>query len=108
MRHAREAFEEVKRCYQELSDEEKHRKYVNLITSQREAAIKERKRLLKKGATEEQLGALDSNLKRDVAKMFAENEIRRIRSEDYKRNYAAKERLEEEEEKKKIADAALC
>eukprot|EP00639_Heterosigma_akashiwo_P005678 CAMPEP_0194574104 /NCGR_PEP_ID=MMETSP0292-20121207/10093_1 /TAXON_ID=39354 /ORGANISM="Heterosigma akashiwo, Strain CCMP2393" /LENGTH=523 /DNA_ID=CAMNT_0039425567 /DNA_START=175 /DNA_END=1743 /DNA_ORIENTATION=+ len=98
---AREAFEEIKTAYQNLTDEKIRKQTILTIETATKNVLRERARLLQKGATVEQLGDENEQLQKQTMKDFAEIEMRRRQSERLKQAYKAREQHEEAEEKRK-------
>mmetsp|Transcript_13522 Transcript_13522/g.17803 ORF Transcript_13522/g.17803 Transcript_13522/m.17803 type:complete len:170 (+) Transcript_13522:781-1290(+) len=64
------------------------------------ATLRERARLLNKGATVEQVGDEDEHIQKETMKAFAEIEMRRRQTEKLKQAHKAREQGHEDEEKR--------
>ena len=104
---AEEAFDELKKAYEVLLDEEKRALVVATIEGTRAATAKERRRLVNKGAKEKSEGGdlepLELQQEKDVMKAFADIELKRRDSEKHLASSRKREREHEEEAKTKAA-----
>jgi DnaJ family protein C protein 8 len=101
---ASEAFDEVKRAYEDLLEEEKRELTIATIEGTRAVCGKAHRRLLAKGATEDTMDSLDAKMDKAVLKAFADIELRRRDTE--KHLLASKKRERDQEEEVKAAAAA--
>lgn len=104
LEQAQEAFEEVKTAYNLLLKEGDRDKTIGLIELTRENTEKERRKLLSKGMKEADLEPLDTKTVKDVAKAFADVELRRRESEAHLATSRKREREQEDEAKAKEED----
>lgn len=104
MEDARAAFEEVKKAYETLQDDNRRLHYISIIKSTRERVEKERRIKRKKGSTLSQLGDLDDEIKREVMRTFAQNEQRRVNLQTRMAKQNKRENDQQEEEAKKMTD----
>jgi len=91
---AREAFEEVKKAYQQLNDEDRKRMILLTIESIREQFEKEKKK--KAAVHNAQLNQNPNEERTFIQKKFAEIEMRRRNTEKHQRAHQKREREEEE------------
>lgn len=94
---AREAFEEVKKAYNLITQEDRRKVCIRTIENATQAVEKERRQKLKKGIKESELGDLKDEVEKAVLRAFAEIENRRLNLE--KREAAQRRREAEHEEK---------
>ncbi|KAF4045374.1 DnaJ domain [Phytophthora infestans] len=94
---AREAFEEVTKAYNVITQEDRRKMFIRTIEKATQEVEKERRQKLKKGAKESDLGDLKEAVEKAVMRAFAEIENRRQNIE--KREAAQRRREAEQEEK---------
>ncbi|KAE9033958.1 hypothetical protein PR001_g9935 [Phytophthora rubi] len=94
---AREAFEEVKKAYNLITQEDRRKTIIRTIENATEKVEKERSQKIKKGAKESELGDLKDAVEKAVMRAFAEIENRRLNIE--KREAAQRRREADQEEK---------
>lgn len=99
---ARLAFEEVKTAYQKLQDEREKRAVLMHIEHVRHETLKERRRLVAKGVPESRLPDEADELRKETMKYFADIEMKRKLSEKNLRAHSAREKSQEQEEKRKL------
>uniref|UniRef100_A0A7S3PQU4 J domain-containing protein n=1 Tax=Aplanochytrium stocchinoi TaxID=215587 RepID=A0A7S3PQU4_9STRA len=99
---ADEAFDQVKRAHRKLMDEIQREVAVKTIQQCRERVERTRKRLIKKGISEEEIlkkdGSLEEAIDKEIKKEFATQEYNHGKSDDMKRKYANREREKEKQE----------
>ncbi|CAI5743112.1 unnamed protein product [Hyaloperonospora brassicae] len=94
---ARDAFEEVTKAYNLITQEDRRKMCIRTIENATLEVKKDRRRKIKKGIKESDLGDLDEALEKAVLRAFAEIENRRVNIE--KREAAQRRREAEQEEK---------
>uniref|UniRef100_M4BAX3 J domain-containing protein n=1 Tax=Hyaloperonospora arabidopsidis (strain Emoy2) TaxID=559515 RepID=M4BAX3_HYAAE len=94
---AREAFEEVTKAYNLITQEDRRKMCIRTIENATLEVKKDRRRKIKKGIKESDLGDLDEAVEKAVLRSFAEIENRRVNIE--KREAAQRRREAEQEEK---------
>ncbi|KAG6611183.1 putative molecular chaperone (DnaJ superfamily) [Phytophthora cinnamomi] len=94
---AREAFEETKKAYNLITQEDRRKTIIRTIENATEEVEKERRQKIKKGVKESELGDLNEAVEKAVMRAFAEIENRRLNIE--KREAAQRRREAEQEEK---------
>ena len=102
---AQVAFDEVKRSYERLMDEEQRDLVIATIDGTRAVTSKEHRRLVGKGLKEED-DPLPPKLGLAVAKAFADIELKRRDSEKHLAASRKRERAQEDEAKAKAAATA--
>lgn len=101
----RDAFEVVKNAFMNMKEKSKRQNAAILMKGARKVVEKERKRLLSKGVVEEELGDLEDAVKKEILKVFAQAEQKRLQSKKTKVAYKKREREAEiEEEEKRRAE----
>lgn len=68
---AQTAFDEVKKSYEELLDDERRQRAIDIIDATRAETQRERRRLIRKGLKEKDFEPLDTQMEKDVMKAFA-------------------------------------
>ncbi|CAM9418281.1 unnamed protein product [Chrysoparadoxa australica] len=104
---ARDAFEEVKKAYQQLMDDNRRKIVLATVEAIRGRVRKDRAKLKKeKNWTDEQLtkqkGSLEAHQKMEAMKEFASVEMRRREIEKHKQAQKKRERDQEDEEQSKL------
>ncbi|ETI39827.1 hypothetical protein L917_13917 [Phytophthora nicotianae] len=100
---AREAFEEVKKAYNLITQEDRRKMFIRTIENATQEVEKERRQKLKKGVNESELGDLKEAVDKAVMRAFAEIENRR---QNIEKREAAQRRREAEQEEKEQAKVA--
>ena len=99
---SQEAFDEVKRGYERLQDDNARKLIVEIIHQCRERVRKTRNRLRKNGLSETDLisrdGTFQESVDKEIKKEFASRELQRQKSEINRRNNEKRERHKEEDE----------
>jgi DnaJ family protein C protein 8 len=96
---AQEAFDELKKAYEELLDKEKRELTIKTVDTTRAATARERRKLLSKGMKESDFEPLDVKLDKDVMKAFADIELKRRDSVKHLAASRKREREQEDEQK---------
>ena len=104
---AKQAFEAVKDAYAKLSDEKKRDRTILVIEGARERCRQERAFKLSKGVDPSTLPPEEEALQKEVAKTFAQNEMKRRDVEEHNRVQQQRERDQAAEAEKKEADEKL-
>ena len=104
---AKQAFEAVKDAYARLSDEKKRDRTILVIEGARERCRQERAFKLSKGVDPDTLPPEEEALQKEVAKTFAQNEMKRRDVEEHNRVQQQRERDQAAEAEKKEADEKL-
>jgi len=104
---AKQAFEAVKDAYAKLSDEKKRDRTILVIEGARERCRQERAFKLSKGVDPATLPPEEEALQKEVAKTFAQNEMKRRDVEEHNRVQQQRERDQAAEAEKKEADEKL-
>ena len=104
---AKQAFEAVKDAYARLSDEKKRDRTILVIEGARERCRQERAFKLSKGVDPATLPPEEEALQKEVAKTFAQNEMKRRDVEEHNRVQQQRERDQAAEAEKKEADEKL-
>ncbi|KAL7692885.1 putative DnaJ domain, tetratricopeptide-like helical domain superfamily [Plasmopara halstedii] len=94
---ARDAFEEVAKAYDIITQEDRRKMCIRTIETATRNVEKERRQKVKKGVKESELGDLKDAVEKAVMRAFAEIENRRVNIE--KREAAQRRREAEQEEK---------
>ncbi|CAH0516793.1 unnamed protein product [Peronospora belbahrii] len=94
---AREAFEEVKKAYNVITEEDRRKTCIRTIENATQAVDKERRQKIKKGVKESELDDYNDAVEKAVLRAFAEIENRRLNIE--KRDALQRRREAEKEEK---------
>ncbi|CAM9104700.1 unnamed protein product [Discosporangium mesarthrocarpum] len=106
MPQARDAFEEVKKAYQILLDENRRKTMAATIDAIHTRVCKERQRKVDKGVTPAALvaefGSEAAQIKKECLKEFANIELRRREINKHKQAQKKRERDQEDEEKDRI------
>ncbi|KAG7391512.1 DnaJ (Hsp40), sub C, member 8 [Phytophthora pseudosyringae] len=97
---AREAFEEVNKAYNLITQEDRRKTCIRTIENATQEVEKERRQKIKKGVKESELGDLDEAVQKAVLRAFAEIENRR---QNIEKREAAQRRREAEQEEKEQA-----
>lgn len=95
------AFEELKNAYHKLMDEKQKSVILMTIEHVEKEVKKERKRLIAKGVEEQSLSPLEDEIANATLKRFADMYLHRQKSEHNLHAHNAREKLAEEDEKKK-------
>jgi len=104
---AKQAFEAVKDAYAKLSDEKKRDRTILVIEGARERCRQERNFKISKGVDPSTLPPEEEALQKEVAKTFAQNEMKRRDVEEHNRVQQQRERDQAAEAEKKEADEKL-
>ena len=104
---AKQAFEAVKDAYARLSDEKKRDRTILVIEGARERCRQERAFKLSNGVDPATLPPEEEALQKEVAKTFAQNEMKRRDVEEHNRVQQQRERDQAAEAEKKEADEKL-
>ncbi|KAL0585805.1 hypothetical protein ABG067_004528 [Albugo candida] len=99
---AREAFEEVKKAYNVLLNNDRRKTFSQLIQTTRTRVEKEHRQKLKKGAVE--LEPLDQSIEKAVLKAFADMEKRRLNIQKREVAQRRREAFQNEEEELKLTE----
>ncbi|KAL3661338.1 hypothetical protein V7S43_013542 [Phytophthora oleae] len=97
---AREAFEELKKAYNLITQEDRRKTCIRTIENATQEVEKERRLKLKKGVKETELGDLKDEVEKAVLRAFAEIENRR---QNIETREAAQRRREAEQDEKEQA-----
>mmetsp|Transcript_14833 Transcript_14833/g.28704 ORF Transcript_14833/g.28704 Transcript_14833/m.28704 type:complete len:424 (+) Transcript_14833:356-1627(+) len=99
---AEAAFDEVKRAYERLKDDDSRERVAAIIRQCKESVKSEREQLLDKGYSEaevnEKLGALADAMERKIKTEFATRELERRKNEHAMRKYQEREMEKEKSE----------
>mmetsp|Transcript_53835 Transcript_53835/g.122722 ORF Transcript_53835/g.122722 Transcript_53835/m.122722 type:complete len:565 (+) Transcript_53835:67-1761(+) len=98
---AQVAFDELKRAYEELLDEEKRDLVIETIETARAKEGKEHRKLVRKGMKEDEMKSLEAKSAVAVAKAFADIELRRRDTEKHLAASRKRERDQEDQVKSK-------
>eukprot|EP01039_Chlorochromonas_danica_P006461 gene6464-7125_t len=99
---ARDAFEQVKEAYAKLMDPDQRRMLVMHIENVTTDLLKERRKLINKGAKESDLPNFEEERQKALMKHFAELEMMRRKSDQNRRAYSAREKMQESAEEEKL------
>mmetsp|Transcript_9901 Transcript_9901/g.18657 ORF Transcript_9901/g.18657 Transcript_9901/m.18657 type:complete len:402 (+) Transcript_9901:2023-3228(+) len=99
---AQDAFDQVKRAYTKLKDDNARALIVEVIKQTRSRVLQTRSRLIEKGLTQEELvqrnGTEANAVEAAVKEEFAKRELRRLKAEQNERNYNKRQKESEEGE----------
>lgn len=98
---ARDAFEEVKKAYNQLMDEERRAWCIATIQQTQKRTIKDRKHKLSKGMTLQELGSEQAAIQKAIMMEFAEVEMRKKNAEKHAQAFKQYEQQMEDEERLK-------
>ncbi|KAF1786690.1 hypothetical protein JG687_00007410 [Phytophthora cactorum] len=101
---AREAFEELKKAYNLITQEDRRKMFIRTIENATQEVEKERRQKLKKGVKESELGDLKEAVEKSVLRAFAEIENRRLNIEKREAAQRRREAEQEEKEQTKVAN----